>query len=157
MLCQNGSVGSMFFQCINNCYFFGYKINSYQNGMICQPNSWINSNYQYYLNPYSFIFSNLLVTTLDEIIAYDISDNGNSLLTFSITLNPYYKIDAYFKMIAVNQINQNLTINYVISDNRSNIYSKSFNKFLTTDYEPFYHNFTTKIIQDQLVYFNISI
>jgi hypothetical protein len=85
------------------------------------------------------------------------SNNDNFLLTFSVTLNPYYKIDVYFKMIAVNQSNHNITITYTLNENKSNIYSKSFNQFIASDYEPFYNNFTTKTIQDQLVCFNISI
>jgi hypothetical protein len=105
MLCQNGSIGPMFYQCIDYCETFGYQIDSFQSGIVCQPNSWISSNYQYYFNPYSSIFSNVLIKTDEEIIAYNVSNTGNLLLTFSITLNPYYKLEFYFKMIALNQSN----------------------------------------------------
>jgi hypothetical protein len=110
MLCQNGSKGAMFYECIDLCDGFGYQIDSYQSGIVCQPNSWINSNYQYYFNPYSLIFANTLQYSSLEIIAFNSTNSNNSLLSFSLTLNPYYKLQMYFKMIALNLNNQNITI-----------------------------------------------
>lgn len=60
-------------------------------------------------------------------------------------------------MIALNLNGQNITVTYNLYDNKSNSESKSFSSLLTQDYQPFYNNFTTKIIQDQLVTVNIII
>jgi hypothetical protein len=52
ILCQDGAIGTMYYQCLNACTVFGYSLQTFKGGLICLPYPWINGLEQIYLTAY---------------------------------------------------------------------------------------------------------
>ena len=63
LLCQGGAIGPMYYQCLDSCTAFGYRLQSFSSGLICLPYPWINGLQQVYLTAYDPTFYSLTYQT----------------------------------------------------------------------------------------------
>lgn len=160
LLCQGGASGPMFYQCLDSCTPFGYFSQAMGTSMVCLPLQWLSTARQIYLNPYDSSFSSQLYSTSTEQIYFDQSGNSISSSSSSIfihlTLEPYYKLNLNFKLLAEMALGTSLSITFTLSDNSSN--SEQYASAVLIDANPqaIYQSLTTKSIKDQVVVIKIE-
>lgn len=81
--------------------------------------------------------------------------NNQNSLSFNISPSPYYKLQMYFKLIAVGLIDHNFTLNFTLRDNLSNTEYFPFLVIPQSNYQPLYYNFTTKVVKEELITIDI--
>jgi hypothetical protein len=142
---------------LNGCASLAFAAGTSKGLTQCVAQQWMRSIQQIYFNAYDPIFGNLYQTS-SEWVYFDsqLSTNSKSIISMQLTLSPYYKLAFSLKMVAVGQINQNLTIAVTLTDNASNLENYTFNQLLKSSTQAVYTSFTTRIIDEQAVNFTVA-
>jgi hypothetical protein len=156
LLCRSGATGVMYYDCLDSCGPYGYTAMIKGSNIVCLTYPWLNGVQQLYLNAYDSSFSGMLIAAGPERVYYDQVVNSartaNCILTFTLTLSPYYKTSINLKLVVTGQSSSNIDLAVTLSDNSSN--SEQYNSthsVTNNSYQPIYLTLQSKAIKDQLV------
>jgi hypothetical protein len=155
LLCQSGATGPMYYQCLDSCAPFGYLLEAQGSSYVCLPLSWVGSVQQVYLNAFAPRFAGSLYATALELVYFDAGANsgqvGTSVLSFDLTLSPYYKAVIYLKLVSTAPAGSSLFLTATLTDNSSRTEAFSSSHSIATSPQPLYLTLQTRNIKEQLV------